>query len=108
MRDETSESRKLEPVDSTAQDLREIGPIDIRMIRQRRDLRLIPSPDYSAEQIRELRKRYRISQSVLAALLNTSLNCIQKWEAGERSPKGASLRLLSILDRKGLEVLLNT
>jgi putative transcriptional regulator len=39
-------------------------------------------------------------------VLNTSLSTIQKWEIGDKHPSGPSLKLLSILDRKGLEALI--
>jgi putative transcriptional regulator len=39
----------------------------------------------------------------MASILNTSLSTIQKWEIGDKRPAGPSLKLLSILDRKGLE-----
>ena len=61
---------------------------------------------YSPEQIRTLRDRYRISQAVLASILNISHSTIQKWEIGEMYPGGPSLKLLSILDRKGIEALI--
>jgi putative transcriptional regulator len=61
---------------------------------------------YSPKQIRTLRDRYRISQAVLASILNTSLSTIQKWEIGEKHPGGPSLKLLSILDRKGIDALI--
>ncbi|MBK9442949.1 MAG: helix-turn-helix domain-containing protein [Comamonadaceae bacterium] len=50
-----------------------------------------------------LRQRLQLSQSVLAAVLNTSLSTVRKWEATEKHPGGPSLTLLSLLDRKGLE-----
>jgi len=44
--------------------------------------------------------------SGLAAVLNTSLSTVRKWEIGEKHPSGPSLKLLSLLDRKGLEAVL--
>jgi putative transcriptional regulator len=67
---------------------------------------LEPVPAYTAEQIRSLRERYRLSQAVLASILNTSLSTVQKWEIGEKHPGGPSLKLLNILDRKGLDTLI--
>jgi len=64
-----------------------------------------PVPEYTPEQIKTLRDRYQLSQSVLAAVLNTSLSTVQKWEIGEKHPGGPSLKLLNILDRKGLVAL---
>jgi putative transcriptional regulator len=67
---------------------------------------LVPVPEYSSETIRALRKRYRISQAVLASILNTSVSTVRQWEIGEKHPSGPSLKLLNLLDRKGLEALI--
>jgi putative transcriptional regulator len=62
-----------------------------------------PLPDYTPEEIRALRERLNISQSVLASVINASANSIQKWERGAKRPSGTALKLLNLLDRKGLE-----
>jgi putative transcriptional regulator len=80
--------------------------IDKRSMRRYDALCLDPIPAYSAEQIRVLRERYRISQAVLAAVLNVSVSTVQKWEINEKHPGGASLKLLNLLERKGIETLL--
>ncbi|MDA8431197.1 MAG: transcriptional regulator [Geobacteraceae bacterium] len=99
-------SRLLEAVHETAQDLHELGFIDKRALNRYDALCIEPVPSYSAEQIRTLRDRYRISQAVMASIFNTSLSTIQKWEIGEKHPGGPSLKLLNILDRKGIEALI--
>jgi putative transcriptional regulator len=58
----------------------------------------------SAKQIRAIRDRANLSQAVFAAVLNTSLSTVQKWEIGEKKPSGAALRLLELIARKGVEV----
>ncbi len=50
--------------------------------------------------------RQKLSQAVLATVLNTSLSTVRQWEIGDKQPSGPSLKLLSLLDRKGLEVLI--
>jgi putative transcriptional regulator len=67
---------------------------------------LQPIPDYDSKKIRKLRSQLHLSQSVLAAVLNTSLSTVQKWEIGEKHPSGSSLKLLNLLERKGLEAVL--
>jgi putative transcriptional regulator len=99
-------SRLLEAIHETARDLNELGFIDKRSLNRYDALCMEPVPSYSPEQIRTLRDRYRISQAVMASILNTSLSTIQKWEIGEKHPGGPSLKLLSILDRKGIEALI--
>ena len=99
-------SRLLEAIHETAQDLNELGFIDKRALNRYDALCMEPVPSYSPEQIRTLRDRNRISQAVMASIFNTSLSTIQKWEIGEKHPGGPSLKLLSILDRKGIEALI--
>ena len=106
MKHEKHKSRLLEAVHETARDLHELGFIDKRAMREYDALCVEPVAAYSAEQIRSLRERYRLSQAVMAAVLNTSLSTIQKWELGDKHPSGPSLKLLSLLDRKGLEAII--
>jgi putative transcriptional regulator len=67
---------------------------------------LEPVPQYQSEQIRALRESLNLSQAVLAAVLNTSLSTVRKWEVGDKHPSGPSLKLLHLLERKGLEAVL--
>jgi len=106
MKREKHKSRLLEAVHETAHNLHKLGFIDIRAMREYNLLCIEPVPEYSSEQIRALRERYRLSQAVMASVLNTSLSTIQKWELGDKHPAGPSLKLLSILDRKGLDALM--
>ena len=92
----------LDAVHETASDLCRLGIIDKRSMDRYNALCIPPVPDYSPDQIKLLRERYRISQSVMASILNTSLSTIQKWEIGEKHPSGPSQKLLNILDRKGI------
>ena len=106
MKGEKHKSRLLGAVHETARDLHKLGLIDKRAMREYDVLCIEPVSAYSAEQIRSLRERYRLSQAVMASVLNTSLSTIQKWEIGDKHPAGPSLKLLSILDRKGLDALI--
>jgi putative transcriptional regulator len=96
----------FEAVHDTASDLHRLGFIDKRKMRQFDALCLDPVPEYDSEQIRALRDHLQLSQAVLAAVLNTSLSTVRKWEGGEKHPSGPSLKLLNLLDRKGLEAVL--
>lgn len=98
-------SRILDAIHETAADLHRLGFIDKRAMENYDALCIPPVPEYTPEQIKSLRDRYHLSQSVLASVLNTSLSTIQKWEIGEKHPGGPSLKLLNILDRKGLSAM---
>lgn len=99
-------SRILEAVHETAGDLHRLGFIDKRKMREFDALCLAPVPDYTGEKIKAIRKRYKLSQAVLASVLNISLSTVRQWEIGEKHPSGPSLKLLDLLERKGLEVLI--
>jgi len=99
-------SRVLEFVHETASDLHKAGFIDKRRMRHFDALCLQPIAPYSSTRIRALRARHRLSQAVLASVLNTSLSTVRQWEIGQKQPSGPSLKLLSILDKRGLEALL--
>nr|WP_292272625.1 helix-turn-helix domain-containing protein [Marinobacter sp.] len=58
------------------------------------------------EKIKALREKVHVSQAVFAAILNTSLSTVQKWEAGAKKPSGPSLKLLNLIERKGLDAVL--
>ena len=96
----------FEAVHETARDLHRLGFIDQRKMRKFDVLCLDPIPDYDRKRIRALRDRFKLSQAVLASVLNTSLSTVRQWEVGDKHPSGPSQKLLSLLDRKGLEALI--
>jgi putative transcriptional regulator len=101
-----AKSRILEAVHDTAADLHRLGFIDKRKMQKFEALCLAPIPAYDGVKIRALRESLKLSQAVLAAVLNTSLSTVRKWEVGDKHPSGPSLKLLNLLERKGLEAVL--
>ena len=101
-----AKSAIFEAVHETASDLHRFGFINKRNMHKFDALCIDPIPDYSSEKIRALRDQLKLSQAVLAAVLTTSLSTVRKWEGGEKHPSGPSLKLLNLLERKGLEAVL--
>ena len=68
-------------------------------------------PDDSAgaglapDEIKAIRLHERISQPVFARYLNVSKNLVSDWERGIKKPGGPALRLLTVIQKKGLEVI---
>ena len=71
------------------------------------DLRCLTTiDDLSASDIRALRKREGISQAVLARCLNLTAGQISQLERGAKHARGATLKLLCLIEEKGLKVVL--
>ena len=96
-------SEAMASVHEAIADLHGIGLVNKATMRRFDELCLADVPEYSPDEIRALRERLNISQAVLATVINASANSIQKWERGVKRPSGTALKLLSLLDRKGLE-----
>jgi putative transcriptional regulator len=89
----------------TARGLYDLGAVDAKTMREFDALRLTPLKSYRPADIKRLRLKAKASQAVFAAYLNTSVSTVQKWEIGEKKPSGPALKLLNIVERKGLKAL---
>lgn len=94
----------LAAVHDTAKGLHEAGVMDQITLREFDRLCLPPITPLAPEQIKRIRETSRVSQAVFAALLNTSLSTVQKWEIGAKRPTGTALKLLHLVQQRGLEV----
>jgi putative transcriptional regulator len=97
-------SKILAVIHETVADLNRGVPMDIKTMRKFDALCLTPVQEMSPRKIRALRTREKASQTVFAAYLNVTPGLISKWERGEKHPRGASLKLLTLVDKKGLDV----
>jgi putative transcriptional regulator len=94
----------LEAVHDTAKGLHKAGVMDQVTLREFDRLCLLPIEPLGPEQIKQIRESSRVSQAVFAALLNTSVSTVQKWEIGQKKPTGTALKLLHLVQKRGLEV----
>ncbi len=60
----------------------------------------------TADDIRKMRKRARMSQAVFARHLNVTTGYVSQLERGAKHPTGAALALLNVIRRKGMEAIL--
>ena len=89
-----------ETLSEMAKDLHSVGAIDTAtLLRFNQDL-----VDYSPIKIISLREKLGLSQSVFAQYLNVSDKVVKRWEQGKAKPSGSSLKLLSIVEKKGLDI----
>ncbi len=100
-----TKSSILEAVHETAKGLHQAGVMDQMTMREFDRLCLPPIEPLTPEEIKKLREESKVSQAVFAAILNTSVSTVQKWEIGQKRPSGPALKLLHLVQRKGLESL---
>ena len=99
-----SKSAILEAVHDTAKGLHKTGVMNQVTLREFERLCLPPIEPLEPEEIKQIRETSRVSQAVFARLLNTSLSTVQKWEIGQKKPTGTALKLLHLVQKRGLEV----
>jgi putative transcriptional regulator len=90
-------------IHETAEGLHAAGVMDKQTMRKFDDACLTPVRLLTPAEIRALREREGASQAVFARYLNVTTGLISQWERGEKHPQGASLKLLSLVARHGLE-----
>ncbi len=89
-------------IHETMDALHQAGAIDKQTMRRFDEACLTPIRPLKAKEIRAIRERERVSQSVFANYLNVTSSLVSKWERGEKRPSGASLKLLSLVKKNGL------
>jgi putative transcriptional regulator len=96
-------SKLLAAVHETMEGLHDIGLVDNKTMKEFDEACLTPVKELSAKQIQAIRKRERASQAVFARYLNVTTGLISQWERGEKRPRGASLKLLTLVAKNGLQ-----
>jgi putative transcriptional regulator len=99
-----TKSPVLQTVHETAMGLHQAGVMDQVTLREFDRLCLPPVEPLQPEEIKKIREASQVSQAVFARLLNTSLSTVQKWEIGQKRPTGTALKLLHLVQKRGLEV----
>lgn len=94
----------LAAVHDTAKGLHSAGVMDQVTLREFDQLCLPAVEPLRPEQIKHIRETTRVSQAVFARLLNTSVSTVQKWEIGQKKPTGTALKLLHLVQKRGIEV----
>ena len=95
-------SDALAAAHETALGLTRAGVMAKQTMRAFDEMCLTPVEEMTPEEIRELRLRERASQAVFARYLNVTTSLVSQWERGEKRPRGASLKLLTLVAKNGL------
>lgn len=99
----TYKSEVMAAVHEMMEGLQEAGSIDKRTMREFDEACLAPAPVLSPDDRKAIHEAEHVSQPVIARYLNVSKNLVSDWEPGAKRSGGPALRLLSIIQRSGLD-----
>lgn len=63
-----------------------------------------PARKFSSDDVRNIRLKNKLTQSILAKYLCVSKKTIEAWESGRNTPSGPSCRLLELLDKQAIAI----
>ncbi|MDG6832310.1 DNA-binding transcriptional regulator [Glaesserella parasuis] len=86
-------------------DLHDIGLVDKTTMQSFDKRCLTPVKTLAPNEIREIREKENFSQAVFAHYLNVSSNLVSEWERGVKKTSGAALKLLSLVQHKGISAI---
>ena len=95
-------SGAMAAIHETMEALRDVRAIDKQTMRRFDEACLTPIRQLMPKEIKAIREREHVSQTVFANYLNVTSSLVSKWERGEKRPSGASLKLLSLVEKHGL------
>ena len=95
-------SELKEAIHQTMSEMFEAGAVDKQTMRRFDESCLTPVQEFTPEEIRQLREKSHVSQSIFANYLNVSKDSVSQWERGIKKPAGPAQKLLSLIAKKGL------
>ena len=95
-------SDAMAAIHETMEALHDVGAINKQTMRRFDGTCLTPVRSLSPKEIKAIREREHVSQTVFANYLNVTTSLVSKWERGEKRPSGASLKLLLLVEKHGL------
>jgi len=98
-------SDAFESIHDSASALLAIGAINKATMRKFDESCIAEVPEFDAAKIKKIRQLSHVSQPVFARYLNTSASTVKQWETGDKRPSGMALKLLTIVEKHGIEIL---
>lgn len=98
-------SEALAAIHEMMEGFHQSGAIDKQTMHEFDDGCLTAVEALTPQEIRSIREREHISQPVFARYLNVSKGLVSAWERGVKKPGGPALRLLTVVQKKGLQAI---
>lgn len=100
------QSRILEEIHGSISRMHSLGIADKQTMKEFNKLCFKDIKVLNPEEIKLIREKEHVSQSILAKYLNMSASTIAQWERGAKKPSGPALKLLNIIYEKGLNAII--
>src|SRR5437867_9941616 len=95
----------FEALHRSASALHRVGAMDVQTMRNFDVACIRPPKNWTKTRVRQLRKRYHMSQPVFAAHINSTPSTVAQWESGAKQPSNIAAKLLQIFDKHGPDIL---
>lgn len=101
----TYKSEASAAIHETISGFYEAGVVSKDTMREFDEMCLTPVEKLTPQDIKNIREEAQASQAVFARYLNVTTGLVSQWERGEKTPRGASLKLLNLVRKKGLKAI---
>lgn len=98
-------NKRLEVLHKTAAALHRAGALEKATMRDIEAFCVTKVQKMKGKDIQALRAREGVSQAVLARHINVSVKLVSDWERDIKHPSGPSLKLLSLVQTRGLDAI---
>jgi putative transcriptional regulator len=94
----------LKEIHASVTEAYQAGIINLETMQKFDKLCMIDSHEMKPEEIKFIRKNIaKVSQPEFAKLLSISHSTVAKWETGNKKPSGLALKILNLIERKGID-----
>ena len=102
-------SRILKEIHESVTKGYEAGIVNLDTMQKFDKLCMIDSHSMQPQEIQNIRKNIaKVTQPEFARILSVSPSTIAKWETGNKKPSGLALKVLNLIERKGIDFYLQT
>ena len=97
-------SRILKEIHESVTSGYEAGVVDLKTMQKYDKLCMIDTHAMKPDEIQHIRKNIaKVTQPEFARILSVSNSTIAKWETGNKKPSGLALKVLNLIQRKGID-----
>lgn len=82
----------------------EAGIVDLPTMQKFDSLCMVGRHKMVPNEIKDIRKNIvKVTQPEFAKILSVSSSTVAKWETGDKKPSGLALKILNLIEKKGID-----